>query len=121
MMQHRNPGTHGWLVVAGAFVLGATMLAGCGDSPKGPTGVTPLDQSNAAPDRELTQRIRQALVADDSLSTTAKNVKVIATEGGPVTLRGPVSSAQEKTLVFAKARQIAGSRKVVDELEVGVN
>jgi osmotically-inducible protein OsmY len=97
------------------------MVGGCGDSPKSGAGVTPMDQSNTAPDRELTQRIRQALVADDSLSTTAKNVKVITTEGGPVTLRGPVANAQEKTLVFAKAREIAGSRKVVDELEVGVN
>ena len=65
--------------------------------------------------------MRRFAEGDDSLSTSAKNVKGITTEGGTVTLRGPVSSVQEKALVFAKARQIAGSRKVVDELEVGVN
>ena len=83
--------------------------------------VTPTDQSDAAPDRELTQRIRQALMTDDGLSMSAKNVKVITITGGPVTLRGPVGSKAEKTTVVAKARRIAGNRPVVDELEVAAD
>ena len=57
--------------------------------------LTPGDQSESKADRTLTQRIRQAVMADKSLSTTAKNVKII-TINGVVTLRGPVKSPQEK-------------------------
>jgi osmotically-inducible protein OsmY len=49
---------------------------------------TPGDQSENEADRTITQNIRQALTADDSLSTNAKNVKII-TNDGTVTLRGP--------------------------------
>ena len=37
----------------------------------------PGDQSESVVDRSLTQRIRQAIMADESLSTTAKNVKIM--------------------------------------------
>jgi len=40
-------------------------------------------------DRELTAKVRQALVKDKSLSTYAHNVKIIA-QDGIVTLKGPV-------------------------------
>src|SRR5437773_688551 len=53
------------------------------------------DQSNSSADLKITQAIRQALMKDRDLSTTAKNIKVI-TANGQVTLRGPVKSAQEK-------------------------
>jgi hypothetical protein len=36
--------------------------------------LTPGDQSESKADRTMTQRIRQAVMADKSLSTTAKNV-----------------------------------------------
>ena len=53
------------------------------------------DQANSSGDLKITQAIRQALVKDGELSTTAKNIKVI-TANGQVTLRGPVNNAQEK-------------------------
>ena len=53
------------------------------------------DQSNSSADLKITQAIRQALMKDGELSTTAKNIKVI-TANGEVTLRGPVKTAQEK-------------------------
>jgi osmotically-inducible protein OsmY len=79
--------------------------------------LTPGDQSESAADRTLTQRIRQAVVADDSLSMTAHNVKII-TVNGVVTLRGPVNSAKEKATIDAKAQQIAGATKVKSQLEI---
>ena len=68
-------------------------------------------------DRELTQQIRRAIVQDKSLSTYAHNVKIIS-EGGMVTLNGPVRSEEEKTAVEAKASEIAGKDKVTSQLEV---
>ena len=69
-------------------------------------------------DREITRKIRRALVADDSLSTYAHNVKII-TRDGAVTLRGPVRSAEEKKLVEAKAAEIAGgTEKVASQISI---
>jgi len=82
--------------------------------------LTPGDQSSSEADLALTQKIRQAVVADDSLSTNAHNVKII-TNNGIVTLRGPVNSAQEKAAIDAKAQQIAGATKVKNELEIAAN
>jgi hyperosmotically inducible protein len=78
---------------------------------------TPGDQSENEADRTITQNIRQAITADDSLSTNAKNVKII-TNDGTVTLRGPVKSEKEKTEIEAKAKQVAGVKKVDNQLEV---
>ena len=78
---------------------------------------TPGDQSESEADRTITQNIRQALTADDTLSTNAKNVKII-TSDGTVTLRGPVKSEKEKADIEAKAKQVAGVRQVDNQLEV---
>jgi len=79
--------------------------------------LTPLDQSEEESDRDLTQSIRKSVIADDSLSFTAKNIKII-TRGGFVTLRGPVNNAHEKTTIERAARDLAGAKNVVSELEV---
>jgi hyperosmotically inducible periplasmic protein len=79
--------------------------------------LTPGDQSENEADRTVTKRLRQAVVADDSLSTTAKNVKII-TINGVVTLRGPVNSPQEKQNIEAKALQVAGAVRVDNQLEI---
>jgi hyperosmotically inducible periplasmic protein len=78
---------------------------------------TPADQSESEADRTVTQQIRRAVVSDDSLSTIAKNVKII-TADGVVTLRGPVENPHEKEAIEAKARQFAGINKVDNQLEV---
>ena len=54
---------------------------------------------------------------DKSLTMTAKNVKII-TAGGQVTLRGPVSSAEEKMKIEKLAKTAAGEKKVDNQLEV---
>lgn len=82
--------------------------------------LTSGDQSESEADRTLTQQVRQAVVADDSLSTNAHNVKII-TSNGVVTLRGPVNSAQEKANIDAKAQQVAGATKVNNQLEIVTN
>jgi hyperosmotically inducible protein len=79
--------------------------------------LTPGNQSETEADRTLTQQIRRAVVADDSLSTTAKNIKII-TINGVVTLRGPVNTPQEQAAIVAKAQQAAGADKVDNQLEV---
>jgi len=78
---------------------------------------TPGDQSNTPEDLKITQSIRQAVVKDDSLTMTAKNVKII-TAGGMVTLRGPVKSAEEKMKIETFAKAVAGDAKVDNQLEV---
>jgi osmotically-inducible protein OsmY len=56
-------------------------------------------------------------VQDKSLSTYAHNVKIV-TQGGSVTLKGPVRSEEEKHMVEAKATEIAGAGHVTNELSV---
>jgi len=77
----------------------------------------PGDQGNSEADRTTTQQIRKALVKDNSLSLTAKNVKII-TINGAVTLRGVVKTEQEKNDIAAKAKQVAGLTEVNNQLEV---
>jgi len=79
--------------------------------------LTPGDQKENQSDLKITQQIRQAVMANDSLSFTAKNVKII-TAGGKVTLRGPVKTAEERSSIEAAARRIAGVTQVDNQIEV---
>jgi hyperosmotically inducible protein len=79
--------------------------------------LTADQQKENATDREIARRIRAALTDDDTLSTYAKNVKVIVRDG-KVTLKGPVRSAAEKTAVAAKAIEVAGKDRVVNNLSI---
>src|SRR5437762_12672798 len=74
------------------------------------------DQSNNSADLRTTQAIRQALMKDGELSTTAKNIKVITTNG-QVTLRGPVKTAQEKAKIDHLAKSAAGGAKINNQLD----
>jgi len=87
---------------------------------RGDDTLTPLDQSNKPEDRDLTAKIRKALVDDDSLSTNAQNVKVITIDR-VVTLRGPVKSPEERVAVEAKARSVGGMTRIVNQIEVERN
>jgi len=78
------------------------------------------DQAENAEDRTITQRIRQGVVADDDISVTGKNVKIITVDG-VVTLRGPVKSVQEKTSIAKVAKQVDGVKRVENQLEVASN
>ena len=74
-------------------------------------------RSSSKDDLALTQKIRQAVMKDGSLSMNAKNVKIIA-QNGKITLKGPVESQQEKDAIATKAGEIAGKDNVDDQLEV---
>lgn len=92
-------------------VFGAALLAaalGCGRDDA---------TSMSAEDREVAQRIRLSLVADDSLSASAKNVAIVADDDS-VTLRGSVANEQERTTVAANAKQAAPTKTIENELVV---
>ena len=80
--------------------------------------VTPGDQaagSNA--DRTITAEIRRSITSESGMSLNARNVKII-TNGGVVTLRGPVNTQAEKDAIEAKAKAVAGVTSVDNQLEV---
>lgn len=79
--------------------------------------LTPLDQSHANADVEITRAIRKMLVDDDTLGTDARNVKVITVDG-MVTLRGAVENADEQARIVAIAKEAAGLDRVSNELQV---
>ncbi len=79
--------------------------------------LTADEQSWAAPDVELSRKIRRSIIDQDNLSLYAHNVKII-TRDGAVTLKGPVRSENERTAVEQIATSIAGAGKVRNQLEV---
>jgi osmotically-inducible protein OsmY len=74
-------------------------------------------QANNPADLDLTKRIRQSLMADKSLSTYARNIKIV-TVNGSVTLNGVVRSEDEKGAIEMKAANIAGKSKVTNDLKI---
>jgi hyperosmotically inducible protein len=70
-----------------------------------------------AGDRDITKKIRRAIIADKSLSMYGHNVKIV-TQDGAVTLKGPVHTDAEKQSIGAKAEEVAGQGKVTNELTV---
>lgn len=82
-----------------------------------PGSTTADQQKNSKGDLEITRKVRQAIVKDKTLSTYAHNIKVV-TEGGVVTLRGPVRSSDEKLAIETIAGQVAGEGNVHNELEI---
>ena len=114
------------LVLTGLFGLWTTGTFAQQPAPDN-TKMNQADRSNDRPtadqqkdnpsDRELTQHVRQAIMEDKSLSTYAHNVKIIS-QNGIVTLKGPVRSEDEKRAIEAKANEVAGKDKVVNELTV---
>ena len=93
---------------------------GADNTARNPAKPNAGDQSETEADREITANIRKAVVADDSLSINAQNVKIIAVNG-VVTLRGPVKSEKEKMAIEAKAKQVVGVKSVNNLIEIEAN
>jgi osmotically-inducible protein OsmY len=74
-------------------------------------------QKENASDRDITQKIRRALMNDKTLSTYAHNVKVIS-QDGQVTLKGPVRTEDEKKTVEARATEVAGAGHVTNQISI---
>ena len=80
--------------------------------------LTSGDQGNTPADRDITQKVRKTLVSGtNDYSMTAKNIKIITTNG-KVTLRGPVKTDAEKMGIVTIAKNVAGEGNVEDQLEV---
>ena len=78
------------------------------------------DQAATEADRSLNQRIRQALNADTALATSVQKVQ-LETNNGEVTLHGSVPTEKIKDDVSAKVRQVAGVKKVENQLQMAPN
>ena len=72
---------------------------------------------NSAADRDVMQKIRKAVMDDKSLSTHAHNVKITAHDG-KVTLKGPVTSEEEKATIERMATDVAGAGNVVNQITI---
>jgi hyperosmotically inducible protein len=117
----------GFLLATGTLLIAQTAASQTSAAAPDNTKVNERDRSQTEPtadqqkndqsDRDITQKIRQAIVNDKSLSTYAHNVKVI-TKDGMVTLKGPVRSEDEKKSIEAKAVAVAGENKVTDDLDI---
>jgi osmotically-inducible protein OsmY len=79
--------------------------------------LTPGDQGKSEADRETTRNVRKAIMGNDSLSTMAKNIKIITIDG-KVTLRGPVKSADEQSTIASLVQNTTGVTSVDNQLEV---
>ncbi len=77
---------------------------------------TPFDQPNDAEDIKVAAAVRKAIMDDDSLSTTAHNVKFVASDG-TVILRGPVKNDAEKARVESIVKGVPGVATVQNQLD----
>jgi len=80
-------------------------------------GAAASEQGTSSSDRTTTTRIRRAIMDDDSLSYTAKNVQVV-TRNGNITLRGQVMTDKERWEIERITRGYAGSGKVDNDLTI---
>lgn len=132
-MRIKPPGFKAWALAAFAtptLLLGLPLAIQAQDQAAPPSSTAPDnsaknkshaqtadDQKENTQDREVTQKIRQSIVADKSLSTYAHNVKII-TQHGQVTLKGPVRNENEKEMIASKAGEVVGTDKVNNQLTV---
>jgi osmotically-inducible protein OsmY len=70
-----------------------------------------------AADRRATAEVRRRIAADETMSESARQVEV-TTQGGVVTLRGPVETAEERTTLASLAESVPGVRRVEERLQV---
>lgn len=68
-------------------------------------------------DRQVTEKIRQSLMDDNTLSTNAKDIKII-TLNGNVSLKGAVTNEAEKANVEKKVKAVPGVKNVDNQIEV---
>ncbi|MFA6046037.1 MAG: BON domain-containing protein [Phycisphaerales bacterium] len=78
---------------------------------------TPTDAGQNSSDVKIAADIRSSVMKISGLSTSGQNCKIVV-NGGAVTLRGPVATADEKSQIAAAARATAGVTSVDDQLEV---
>ena len=82
--------------------------------------ITSGDQDKNESDWTITRKIREGVMKNYALSSTAKNVKII-TLTSVVTLRGPVKSEKERANLVAIAEATGGVKRVDNRLEIASN
>ncbi len=83
-----------------------------------PQGTTATDQNmNNRSDTELTRMVREKIMADNTLSAKAKNITIV-TNSGRITLRGQVTTPQEKAKVEDIAKRTAGAMGVDNQTTI---
>jgi hyperosmotically inducible periplasmic protein len=75
------------------------------------------DQPNDRADRITAARVRRVIVADDTLSIYAHNVKIIVA-GSKVTLAGPVHSNDERAEVVFDTASVVGAAAIINQITV---
>ena len=75
------------------------------------------DEASTEADRTLNQQIRQALSEDTALAAAAQSVFIV-TDNGEVTLHGSVATEKEKADINAKVHQVAGVKKLKNQLQM---
>lgn len=80
-------------------------------------GMTAQNQMENKTDLEITRKIRKSLTDDKTLSSYAKNVKIIS-RNGKVTLKGPVNTEEEKSKIDGLAKSAAGADNVTNQIEI---
>src|SRR5579885_1169571 len=82
-----------------------------------PSSQTTPSGSHTSSDSQMAAKVRQALMDDQAIGTTAHNVHV-SSHNGMVTLKGKVNSESEKDAIISKAKQVAGDSNIKDEITV---
>lgn len=103
-----------------ALGLFALLVCGCrSDSHREDRWTSPVaaEASMTQGDTRLASEVRRAIASESALSYDARNVSVLA-DGGRITLRGNVRTAEEKRRVEEIARSCAGVSSVNNELRV---
>jgi hyperosmotically inducible protein len=78
----------------------------------------PAEHAAKMDDRRTTEEIERRIADDESVAPLADRVRV-STEEGVVTLRGSVTSSEDRMVIASLAESAPGVRRVDDRLEVG--
>lgn len=78
------------------------------------------DKAATEADRMLNQRIRQTLIGDMTLATVIQKIH-LDTDNGEVTLHGSGVTDKQKVDIAAKVQQVAGVKKVENQLQTALN
>src|SRR5258708_7518520 len=101
------------LIIKSVLAIGASGAALLAQTPQNPQS----SQPQPGGDSQMAAKVRQAITQDPTVGTAAQNVRVTS-HNGMVTLRGKVTSEQERDAIVAKAKQVAGDANVKDEITV---
>lgn len=79
-----------------------------------------VDKATTPADQALNQRIRQVLNADMILVTVVQKIQ-LDTDNGEVILLGSVATDKQKADIAAKVQQVAGVKKIDNQLRTAAN